>query len=141
VIMWLGRDDDTLLPMVACQVFLLNRSPHSEELTTGLLERIRREHLLPELRLSTLHAMQRAVAEMGFCDPPRRMTGRHPARAGGGSQAWAAWAERGYHTSTLTPGVCGSVGATLFKVGRWAEARHPEAAIRRPGRGRPARPG
>jgi len=31
--MWLGRDDDTLLPMVACQVFLLNRSPHLEDLT------------------------------------------------------------------------------------------------------------
>jgi hypothetical protein len=25
----LGRDNDQLLPMVACQVFLLNRSPHS----------------------------------------------------------------------------------------------------------------
>ena len=23
-----GRDDDTLLPMVACQLFLLNCSPH-----------------------------------------------------------------------------------------------------------------
>jgi hypothetical protein len=24
----LGRDDDQLLPMVACQILLLNRSPH-----------------------------------------------------------------------------------------------------------------
>jgi hypothetical protein len=61
----LGRDDDTLLPMVACQVFLLNRSPHVEELSTELFERIRGERLLPELRLNTLHAMQRAVAELG----------------------------------------------------------------------------
>jgi hypothetical protein len=99
----LGRDDDTLLPMVACQVFLLNRSPHLEELTTGLFERLRGERLLPGLRLNTLHAMQRAVAEMGFCDPPRRRTGRHSARAGGGPQAWAAWVERWHDTSTLTP--------------------------------------
>jgi integrase len=124
----LGRDDDTLLPMVACQVFLLNRSPYLEELTTGLFERIRGERLLPGLRLNTLHAMQRAVAEMGFCDPPRRMTGRHSARAGGGPQAWAAWVERWYDTSTLTPRVRGSIRATLFKVGRWAEAGHPQAA-------------
>jgi integrase len=124
----LGRDDDTLLPMVACQVFLLNRSPYLEELTTGLFERIRGERLLPGLRLNTLHAMQRAVAEMGFCDPPRRMTGRHSARAGGGPQAWAAWVERWYDTSTLTPRVRGSIRATLFKVGRWAEAGNPQAA-------------
>ena len=31
----LGRDDDQLLPMVACQVLLLNRSPHLEDLSTG----------------------------------------------------------------------------------------------------------
>ena len=31
----LGAQDDTLLPMVACQVLLLNRSPHVDELGTG----------------------------------------------------------------------------------------------------------
>jgi integrase len=124
----LGRDDDTLLPMVACQVLLLNRSPHLEELTTELFERIRDERLLPDLRLNTLHAMQRAVAELGFCEPPQRMTGRHSARAGGGPQIWATWVERWHHTSTLTPRVRGNIRATLFKVGRWSEAEHPEAA-------------
>lgn len=33
----LGHGDDTLLPMVTCQLFLLNRSPHVEELGTELL--------------------------------------------------------------------------------------------------------
>ena len=66
----LGREDDTLLPMVACQVFLLNRSPHLEDLGTALFDRIRSEQLLPGLRLNTLHAMQRAVAYLGYCDPP-----------------------------------------------------------------------
>jgi hypothetical protein len=37
----LGRDDDKLLPMVACQMFLLNRSPRLEELSTELFERVR----------------------------------------------------------------------------------------------------
>ena len=114
--------------MVACQVLLLNRSPHLEDLSTGLFERVRRERLLPGARGNTLHAMQRAVAELGFCDPPQRPTGRHSPRAGGGPAAWAEWAERWHGTSTLTPRVRGAVRATLLKVGRWLEAEHPEAA-------------
>ena len=124
----LGRDDNQLLPMVACQVFLLNRSPHLEALNTGLFEQIRRDRLLPAAQGNTLHAIQRAVAGLGFCDPPRSATGRHSARAAGGAQEWAAWADRWHATSTLTPRVRGHVRSTLLKVGRWLEAEHPEAA-------------
>jgi integrase len=123
----LGRDDDTLLPMVACQVFLLNRSPHAEALRTELFDRIRRERLLPDLRLNTLHAMQRAVAHLGFCDPPAPGTGRASARASGGPEPWAWWVDRWHATSTLTPRARGSLRAILFKVGRWLAAEHPEA--------------
>jgi integrase len=124
----LGRGDDKLLPMVACQVLLLSRSPHLEELSTELFERIRRERLLPGARGNTLHAMQRAVAQLGFCAPPQPMTGRHSVRASGGAQEWATWVERWYDTSTLTPRARGSVRSTLFKVGRWLQAEHPKAA-------------
>ena len=124
----LGAEDDTLLPMVACQVFLLNRSPHVEDLGTGLFDWIRGEQLLPGLRLNTLHAMQRAVAHLGFCDPPALRSGPRPDRASGGPAEWAQWADRWHATSTLTPGVRGSVRATLLKAGRWLEAEHPEAA-------------
>ena len=125
----LGRDDDQLLPMVASQVFLLNRSPHLEALSTGLFEQVRREHLLPAAQGNTLHAMQRAVADLGFCGPPQPPAAvRRPARAAGGAQEWAAWADRWHGTSTLTPRVRGAVRATLLKAGRWLEAEHPEAA-------------
>ena len=124
----LGAEGDTLLPMVACQVFLLNRSPHVEDLGTGLFDRIRSEQLLPGLRLNTLHAMQRAVAHLGFCDPPAPRSGPRPDRASGGPAEWAQWADRWHSTSTLTPGVRGSIRATLLKAGRWLEAEHPEAA-------------
>lgn len=75
----LGRDDDTLLPMVACRLFLLNRSPHVDELTTELFDRVRRERLLPGTQMNTLHALQRAVSALGYrmacakCDfyPPK----------------------------------------------------------------------
>ncbi|OMI37831.1 hypothetical protein [Streptomyces sparsogenes] len=67
--------NDTVLPMVACQVLLLRRSLHIEQLTIELFERIRGERLLPDVRLNTSHAMQQAVAELGYCEPPQRMTG------------------------------------------------------------------
>jgi hypothetical protein len=124
----LGRVDDQLLPMVACQVLLLNRSPHLEDLSTELLERVRRERLLPAARGNALHAMQRAVAELGFCDPPQRLTGRHSPQSSGGPPARAEWAERWHGTSTLTPRVRGAVRATLLRVGQWLEAEHSEAA-------------
>jgi hypothetical protein len=124
----LGRDGDKLLPKVACQVFLLNRSPHIDELDTGLFDRIRSEQLLPDLQLHTLHALQRAVAHLGFCDPPAPRSGPRPARACGGPAEWAQWVDRWHATSTLTPGARGSNRANLLKTGRWLEAEHPEAA-------------
>jgi integrase len=124
----LGRDDDTLLPVVACQLFLLNRSPHLEDLTTELFDHVRRDRLLDGTRLNTLHALQRAVSALGFCDPPRRNTGRHSARATGGAQVWQQWADRWHATSTLTPRARGNVRSKLLKVGRWLEAEHPDAA-------------
>jgi integrase len=124
----LGRHDDQLLPMVACQMLLLNRSPHLEDLGTELFERARRERLLPDARGNTLHAMQRAVAELGFCDPPQRLTGRHSARSSGSPPAWAEWAERWHGTSTLSPRARGNVRTTLLKAGWWLEAEQPQAA-------------
>jgi Phage integrase family. len=122
----LGRDDDKLLPMVACQVFLLNRSPCVDGLSTELFDRIRREQLLPDQRSQTLHAVQRAVAALGFCEPPHRSP--HAPIAQGGPDAWQRWVDRWHATSTLTPRVRGSVRATLLKVGRWLAAEQPESA-------------
>ena len=124
----LGRDDDTIVPMVACQLFLLNRSPHLEDLTTELFERVRRDRLLGGARLNTVHAVQRAVAALGFCDPPHATTGRGTVRAAGGAQVWQQWVDRWYATSTLTPRVRGNVRSRLLKVGRWLAAEHPGAA-------------
>ncbi|MFJ3780095.1 tyrosine-type recombinase/integrase [Streptomyces sp. NPDC090075] len=124
----LGRDDDTLLPMVTCQLLLLNRSPHLEDLDTELFDRVRHDRLLEGTRLNTLHALQRAVAELGFCDPPAPGTGRHSARATGGAELWEQWADRWHATSTLTPRVRGSIRSALLRVGRWIAAEQPEVA-------------
>ncbi|WP_067469976.1 hypothetical protein [Actinomadura macra] len=84
----LGNDDDKLLPMVACRLFLLNRSPHLDDLETELFDRARRDRLLPATQMNTLHALQRAVSALGFCDPPRQGTGRRSTRASGGAPEW-----------------------------------------------------
>jgi hypothetical protein len=124
----LGRDDDTLLPMVVCQLFLLNRSPHLQDLTTDVFDRVRSDRLLEGTRLNTLYALQRAVAALGFCDPPQHKTGGHSARATGGAPVWEQWVDRWHATSTLTPRARRNVRSKLLKVGRWLQAEHPEAA-------------
>ncbi|MFI6777503.1 tyrosine-type recombinase/integrase [Nocardia sp. NPDC050412] len=124
----LGRDDDVLLPAVLCPLLLFNRSPHLEDLDTELFDRFRTHRMLEGARLNALYALQRAVADLGFCDPPRARTGEHSVRATGGAPVWQQWADRWYATSTLTPRVRGHVRSTLLKVGRWLAAEHPEAA-------------
>ncbi|MFF9193572.1 tyrosine-type recombinase/integrase [Streptomyces sp. NPDC014779] len=124
----LGRDDDTLLPMVVCQLLLLNRSPHLEDLDTSLFDRVRSEKMLAGSQRHTLHATQRAVAELGFCDPPQPITGRQSARATGGAKTWEQWVDRWHTTSTLTPGVRGAMRSALLRVGRWIAAEQPDTA-------------
>jgi integrase len=124
----LGRDDDQLLPMVACQLFLFNRSPHLDDLSTDLFDRFRGDRLLKGARLNTLYALQRAVAALGFCDPPEHRIGGHAIRASGGAPVWERWVDRWHSTSTLTPRTRGHVRSSLLKVGRWLAAEHPEFA-------------
>lgn len=94
---------------------------------TALFDRVRRDRLLEGSQLNTLHALQRAVAALGFCDPPLQCTGRHSARATGGAKIWEQWADRWHDTSALTPRVRGSIRSTLLRVGRWIAAEQPDA--------------
>ncbi|MFE3270756.1 hypothetical protein [Streptomyces sp. NPDC059215] len=113
---------------MASQLFLLNPSPHLEDLDTALFDRVRLDGLLEGSRLNTLHAMQRAVAELGFCDLPCPGTGRRSARASGGPPVWDQWADRYHATSTLTPRVRGGVRSNLLKAGQWTAAEQPGSA-------------
>jgi integrase len=114
--------------MVACQLFLANRSPHLEDLGTELFDRFRRDRLIEGARLNTLYALQRAVAALGFCDPPVNRTGGHAARATGGAPLWEQWVDRWHATSTLTPRVRGQVRSNLLKIGRWLAAERRDVA-------------
>jgi hypothetical protein len=61
----------------------------------------------PRARLNTVHAVQRAVAQLGFCAAPALRTPRHTARATGGAEVWQLWAIRWHDSSTLTRRVRG----------------------------------
>lgn len=121
----LGREDDSLLPMVACQLFLFNRSPHLEDLDTELFDRFRTHRMVAGAQLNTLYALQRAVAALGFCDPPQHRIGGRSPKATGGAPVWEHWVDRWHATSTLTPPSRGQVRSSLLKVGRWLAAEHP----------------
>jgi integrase len=123
----LGRAEDPLLPLTVAQLMLANGSPHLQDMTTGLFDRVREQRLLGGVRLNTVHAVQRAVAELGFCVAPLGRTGQH-ARATGGAETWQQAADRWHDTSTLTRRVRGSVRTNLLKVGRWLADQHPEVA-------------
>ena len=137
----LGREDDTLLPMVACQVFLLSRSPHLEELGTGLFDRIRGDRLFGGLRLNTLHAIQRAVAYLGFCDPPAPApaavrTGQAAARPNGRDGSTG-----GMPPPRSPPGSAAVSAPRCSRPGGGWRPSIPRPPTRPRGRGRPAPPG
>jgi integrase len=122
----IGRAKDQRLPAALCLALLLNRSPRLEDLTTGVFERLRLHPELARWQAAALFGIQKAVASLGFCDPPPS-----PAHGGvpaieGTTQSWAGWVERWHATSALTPRTRGMVRGAMAKAGRWLAAEHPE---------------
>ncbi|MET8630907.1 hypothetical protein ABZW30_45725 [Kitasatospora sp. NPDC004669] len=70
----IGRGEDQRLPTVLCQALLLNRSPLLEDLTTDAFARLRKESACVRWHTGSLHGIQRAVAALGHCEPPSRLS-------------------------------------------------------------------
>jgi integrase len=117
---------DPRISPVICQSLLLNRSPLLEDLTTEVFARQRLHPSMRHQNVGALHAVQRAVASLGFCDPPPSpYRGRRPEIVGT-ARSWAEWVERWYGTSTLSPKARASARTVLFKIGRWLAEDHPD---------------
>jgi integrase len=122
-----GRDHgDDRLPTVICQALLLNRSPRLEDLTTDAFQRLRQQPALARCHIGALHGVQRAVAFLGFCAAPLASIHGSMPEIEGTPQEWAAWVERWYATSTLTPKVRGMFRGVVSKAGRWLADQHPD---------------
>jgi len=112
---------------VICQVLLLNRSPMLRDLSDEALTAI---GMAPGMRGqwgTDFYAIRRAIAGLGYTDPPPPPRhGPGPAAIAGTPAAWAQWVERWYATSALTPKIRAGYRSVLAKIGRWLAAEHPE---------------
>jgi hypothetical protein len=122
----IGRAKDQRLPSALGLVLLLNRSPRLEDLTTEVFERLRVHPGLSRGQAGALSAIQKAVASLGFCDPPPSPAHGTVPAIEGAAKTWAGWVERWYATSALTPRTRGMVRGAMAKAGRWLAAEHPE---------------
>ncbi|MFD8766102.1 tyrosine-type recombinase/integrase [Streptomyces mirabilis] len=123
-----GQDHDKGVPSVMSQLFLLNRSPRSSDLTTSFFDRVRREDLLTDGGTRVLFAVQRAVAALGHCEAPALRSGTERAGYAGVPPIWGAWVERWTATTTMTHRPRLNSRAALLKAGRWVAGQQPEAA-------------
>lgn len=113
-------------PGLICTLLLLNRSPHLADLTTPALEQFRSHEAVRHLMRSPIYAIHRAVAALGYVEPPTRLPAGPEIRVEGVSALWQDWVERWTATSTLTRKVRRTFRTVLLKVGRWLAEAHPD---------------
>ena len=121
-----SRERDKLASVIG-QALLLNRSPLLRDLSAQALIAMRAAPATGVNWPKDLHGIHRAIAALGYVDPPPRP--RHtggPAKIEGTPGDWAQWVERWHATSTLTPDVRSGYRSVLAKIGRWLAAEHPE---------------
>ena len=85
------------LASLFCHAMLLNRSPRLADLTAEAFTGTAHEHAgYPYSLREIVYALHRALAALGYCDPPDRPGGRLCAPARGHRPAWADWVVRWY---------------------------------------------
>ncbi len=118
-----GRDRPRLRSEV-CQLLLANRSPYLEDLSDGVLLRLRRSAEAERSRPWALHGIHRALAALGYATPP---VSPPPERAYGAEPAiseWMLWIDRWHDTSTLSRKTRQIHRSLLTQVGRWMAAEN-----------------
>lgn len=120
-----ARRTDNFPGMVSA-LLLHQHSPYFADLTAPVIERFRHHHLSRRGKSSALYSVHRAIAALGFVDPPLRNNGLPAPEIEGLDIAWQEWVERWAATSTLTHKVRQTFRTILFKMGRWLAQEHPE---------------
>ena len=124
---WLTRET----PRALASVLLVNGSPHLEDLTAAVLERVRKGSLRPYLKRTFL-ALSTGLASLGILPEPLARDLKdgerfgHPDPLTGISPAWSAWCTRWLDTSTLNPTTRRSVFHLILRAGRWLSLVHPD---------------
>jgi len=108
-----------------CYVFVLNRSPYLEELTSERLAAIQGRTPGKRLR-GVLYQLSRVLVALGLAPQPLAPAGRRPPskeRDARIAEEWQRWCLRWLRQSTLQR--ARGIYYTLLKVGRWLQAVHP----------------
>ena len=124
-----ARHTDTV-PGLVSTLLLYNRSPYLANLTASVIDHVRCHDRICPHKGSGLYGVHRAIAALGFVDPPVRSNGLPTPEIEGIDPLWQEWVERWVATSTLTSKVRQTFRTILFKVGRWLTQNHPD--IREP---------
>ena len=112
---------------VLVQIMLINRSPLLQDMTTDALEQVRESPALPSgARRGNLHGVHRAIAALGYADPPPKPVHAVMPDLEGVPESWAVAVERWHDTSTLTPKVRSMFRSVMAKAGRWLAAEYPD---------------
>ncbi len=115
-----------------CEALLANRSPRLEEVSAGLLARLR-QGADRHVREGYL-VFSRALFGLGVIDqplghaPPRSGSRGMPDATEGVPEGWLGWCRRWQETSTLGAKTRHAYYLMVLKVGRWLGQVHPEAA-------------
>jgi integrase len=113
-------------PGLVSALLVHNHSPYLADLTASVIENFRRDDVTCPRKSSALYAIHRAIAALGFVDPPRRSHSGSRPEIEGVDAVWQEWVQQWVTTSTLTPKVRQTFRTILFKVGRWLAQQHPE---------------
>jgi integrase len=119
------------VPRALCEAFLVNRSPHLEDLTTEVFLQIRESHMPPSIN-AALVAVSRALAVLGLIKEPLKERFKPSERLAeplireGISIAWLEWCDRWMQTSTNARRTRLGIYYQLLKAGRWLARTRPE---------------
>lgn len=109
-------------------VFLFNRSPRLEDLTSDLLATLDRTGSLPTYLQESLRLLSRALLSLRIIDQaiPLRKQGDHLAPSEEIAPEWLTWCQRWRTTTTLAPETRDTAYYKLLKAGQWLAQEHPE---------------
>ena len=123
------RQDGFALTACVCYLFLQNRSPYLEDLSSSLLAAIDQTCPISSVQ-KCLFQVSRALVALGAISHalPRRPLSPVLISGTDGSvdDAWLRWCQRWLNQSTLQS--ARSYYYCLLKVGRWLKAHHPEVS-------------
>lgn len=119
------------IPRTLCEIFLANRSPRLEDLSTEVLESVRKEALALYLK-TNLATVSHALASLGYLSRPLAKWVKEGERFGnvdtqeGVAPQWASWCQRWRDTSSLVPKSRQKLSLYLLQAGRWLAEVHPD---------------